>query len=166
MDRDEQMTSGAGHQVVRADHGDRAGRAWRMRVAGATWDEIAAAVGYANGANAFRAVKRFFNRVPEPDRELVRSTWRERHETLWRISLEDAAKRRPGAVRAAVALARSAAQLDGLDAPSRLELVNPDAREFEQVLEELRRRTGVGSPEPDLETIVDAEVVEIDDDRR
>lgn len=88
--------------VVRADHGDRASRAWRLRAAGMQWDEIAETVGYANDSNAIRAVKAFFGTLPTPDRELTRAVWRERHERLWRLALEDAEANRTGALRAAV----------------------------------------------------------------
>ena len=66
-----------------------------MRVAGAPREEIAAVVGYSCDANAIRAVKRVFGRLPTPDREMVREVWRERHEVVWRIALQDAEPPQP-----------------------------------------------------------------------
>jgi hypothetical protein len=106
-------------------------------MAGESWAEVAAQLGYANQSNAYRAVRRYFGTVPQPNRDDLRLLWRERHEVLWRIAYADALSRRPGAVRAATALARSAAQLDGLDEATRIavELAPEEERRIATIIE-------------------------------
>jgi hypothetical protein len=119
---------------MRADAAERAMRAWSMRVRGETWQQIAVELGYQNDANVIRAVRRYFGTLPELYREDLRALWRERHEVVWRIALDDVLSRRPGAVRAATAVARSASQLDGLDSPQRFEVAMTDDQERELAL--------------------------------
>lgn len=152
----------AGRQLTRADALDRAGKAWRLRVSGAPWAEIAATLGYANDANVIRAVRSSFGKLPQPDREELRTMWRERHEVLYRIAATDAEDRRPGAVRSAVAVARSAAQLDGLDAPTKVQ-ISPASEEFERVMALVMGRGAAVPVEGDIfeiEGVVDAEIVD------
>lgn len=99
--------------------------------------------GFASAATACRAVSRYFGTLPQHDREESRTLWRARMEQLWRLSLRDATEQRPGAVRASVAIAQRVAQMDGLDAPTRLEIRDPDALEFEQVVAALAAANGV-----------------------
>lgn len=131
MSDDNEMTTGS--EVVRADAAARAVRAWHLRISGVPWDEVAEVCGFANASNALRAVRNYLGELPQMDREDVRRLWRTRHEELWRLAQRDAHDRRAGAVRSAVAVARSAAQLDGLDAPTNV-VVSPDAEAFERVV--------------------------------
>ncbi len=123
--------------ATRADAATRAHRAWAARVAGGNWAEVAEVCGFASPGNACRAVRAYFGQLPELDRDELRGLWRERHEVMWRQSQRAVRDEKPGALRAAVAVARSAAQLDGLDAPSRVELVTPDAEAFERAVDML-----------------------------
>ncbi|WZO56837.1 hypothetical protein MRBLWH10_001670 [Microbacterium sp. LWH10-1.2] len=127
---------------------------------GSTWDEIAAAVGYANGPNALRAVRNYVGRLPEPSMPELRSLWRERLEFLWPVAVRDAESGKPGAMRAAVAVAQRAAQLDGLDQPQRVE-VNASAAEIAQLVNLLSRSQG-GATEADVFEldVIDAEVID------
>lgn len=138
--------------TVRADAATRAHRAWAARAAGGTWAEVADLCGYASPGNACRAVSAYFGQLPQLDREELRALWRERHELMWRQSQRAVRDDKPGALRAAVAVARSASQLDGLDQPSRVELVTPDAEEFDRVVEVLllAHRGGAGPEEADV----------------
>lgn len=102
----------------RADAATRAQRAWTARVVGATWDEAADVAGFAHASSTVRAVRAYFGRLPVLDADERRELWRERLEVLWRASVKDVRQQRPGAVRAAVAVAQRAAALDGLDAPT------------------------------------------------
>jgi hypothetical protein len=116
---------------IRADALHRADEAWRLRVLGASWAEVAEAVGYANPENAIRAVRETFGIVPEPDRSEYRRLWRERLERLWRQAYSDALDRQPGAVTAAVRIVETAMRLDGLAAPSEVIVHNPPGAEIE-----------------------------------
>lgn len=143
----------------------RVADAWSMRVRGATWDEIAAALGYANGPNALRAVRNFAGSLPQPEMPELRSLWRERLEFLWPIAARDVEAGKPGAMRAAVAVAQRAAQLDGLDAPQRVQVESADAAELAAMVGALLAAQGsdadvLESSIWDGEEIEDAEVVD------
>ncbi|MGN7977476.1 hypothetical protein ACTJJ4_07880 [Microbacterium sp. 22195] len=153
MSDDKQLTTRTPHANAKAMQ--RVADAWAMRVRGATWDEVAEAVGYANGPNALRAVRNFVGGLPELQTSELRSLWRERMEFLWPIAVEDAKSGKPGAMRAAVAVAQRAAQLDGLDQPQRVE-VSADAGELSQMVHALLAAKGAGATEAD---IFDAEIV-------
>jgi len=91
-------------------------------------------------------VKAFYGTLSELDQEEPRGLWRARHEQLWRPSQRAIHDDKPGSLRAAVAVARSAAQLDGLDQPTRVELRQPDAEQFEAVVDMLvLSHRGVGA---------------------
>ncbi|MFB8386795.1 hypothetical protein ACFC3F_06605 [Microbacterium sp. NPDC055910] len=139
---------------TRGDAMQRAAQAWHLRVLGKTWAEIAEAVGFANDANAIRAVRRFVGRLPEPSADEARTVWRERMEYLWSVAARDAAAGRPGALRAGVAVADRASKLDGLDAPQRF-AVTPNEAELNRLVDMLVARSG-------HEEISDAEVIDLD----
>lgn len=150
---------------TRADAAERASTAWRMRVAGHGWDDIARTLGMKGGAPAaHRAVSRYFGRVPQPDREMLREVARQRTEMLWLRAAEKVEEApSPATIRAAVAVLERAAKLDGLDAPSRVE-INPDNAEFIALVEAAARGMGIAAPvEADIfsaEFVEDAEIVE------
>lgn len=91
-------------------------------------------------------MREYLGTLPQPDREEARAVWRARIELLWIEAMEDVYSRRPGALRAAAALAQGAAQLDGLDAPSRVELYSPTEHEYGAVVQRMvelhREQTG------------------------
>ncbi|WP_156759646.1 hypothetical protein [Microbacterium karelineae] len=122
---------------VKADAARRASEAWSLRVAGFTWEEIADQVGFSDAPGAHRAVKNFFDDVPQPDREQLRELARERGEALWKQAFADALEQRPGAVRAAVAVMQRQAALDGLDAPTRTEVSLETDREIDELVAEV-----------------------------
>ncbi|GAB3599403.1 hypothetical protein GCM10027408_20340 [Microbacterium tumbae] len=144
---------------TRADAADRASKAWRMRVAGGGWDDIAKALGMRGGAPAaYRAVKNYFGSVPQPDREMLREIARQRGERLWlraAAAVEDAPT--PAAIRAAVSVLERAARLDGLDQPTRV-AVAPDDEQFTALVEAAAR--GLGLPLPEEANIFDPEYVD------
>lgn len=139
--------------------------AWAMRVRGAEWGEIARAVGYANPQNAMRAVRNYAGRLPEPQMAELRSLWRERLEFLWPTAVRDVESGKPGGMRAAVAVAQRAAQLDGLDQPQRVE-VSASSSELTEMVRALVEAKGQRAIEEasiwDDDEIEDAEVVEDD----
>lgn len=130
--------------------------AWSMRIRGASWAEVARALGYSSPGNACRAVKNYVGSLPEPEMHELRSMWRERLESLWPIARRDVEDGRPGAMRAAVAVAQRAAQLDGLDQPQRVE-VSGGADELNAMVRVILAAQGEADDEAD---IFDAEVVD------
>lgn len=150
---------------TRADAAERASKAWRMRVAGGTWDDIAKALGMRGGAPAaYRAVKNHFGKVPQPDREMLREVARQRGERLWLralAALEEAPS--PAAIRAAVAVLDRAARLDGLDAPTQVAIGSVDDASFQMFVDAAARGLGLAMPEEAnifADEYVDAEVVD------
>lgn len=142
----------------RADALARAERAWHARLLGASWADAARVAGYSSRSNAQRAVKRVFGRLPAIEIEEMKHLWRERLEVIWRQAMLDLKEQRPGAVTAAVRVEQAAAQLDGLDAPSRLRVgVDPTQ---EQIDEWLDRMVGPRHSDEEADIFEDAEVVE------
>jgi AraC-like DNA-binding protein len=161
MTGDNLVTTGAG---TRAKAAEKASRAWRLRVAGADWAMIAREVGYANSSNAYRAVQRFFGQVPDVDREMLRGVARARGEALWLRAFTEVerSKGAPAAVRAAVAVLERHARLDGLDAPSQVEVRSPESEQFQAFVDAAARGMGLALPaEADIfaTEYVDADVV-------
>lgn len=109
-------------KAQRADTMERAHKAWHARLAGATWRQAAEVAGYANGDIAATAVKRVYGKVPPLEREALRTLWRERLELAWRQAVVDMTEQRPGAITAAVRIASAAAALDGLNAPTQVDV--------------------------------------------
>lgn len=139
----------------RAAYMQRVADAYGMRVRGAGWAEIARATGYSTPQNAMRAVKSYTGKLPTIEStDQLRSLWRDRLEFLWPLAVRDAEDGRPGAMRAAVAVADRAAKLDGLDSPLRVE-ISPDEAELEAVVNRIVAMSGERE-------IVDAEVIELE----
>lgn len=139
----------------RARYHQRVADAWAMRVRGADWASIATAVGYSSPQNAMRAVRTYVGKLPVIESsDDLRSLWRERLEYLWPLAARDVEAGRPGALRGAVAVVQRAAQLDGLDAPTRFE-VTPGEAELERMVVAYVERMG-GTP------VEDADVLELE----
>jgi AraC-like DNA-binding protein len=144
--------------AVRADAAQRAQRGWALRVA-ASWAQVAEAVGYTSATIACRAVRRYFGRLPQPSHDELRDLWRERQEFLGGQNAKAVREGAPGSVRAAVAIIRSTAQLDGLDAPARFQVETPDSERILAIVREIEEaRRGVTAHE--AEDIWDAEIEE------
>ena len=112
--------------VVRGDALARAEQAWRARVAGGTWRQVAEVSGYADGPAACHAVKAIYGELPTEQREDLRALWRARLELLWAQALRDATERRPGAVTAGVRVAGMALTLDGLAEATKVDVTVSD----------------------------------------
>jgi hypothetical protein len=147
---DEGQTMGG----TRGDALQRAADAWALRIQGKTWAQIAAALGYAYAGNAARAVRAFVGRLPAPDPEQARTLWRERMEHLFSIAADDAAEGKPGALRAAVAIAQRAAAMDGLDAPAKM-MLTADERQLEALAQTILARSGHAE-------VLEADVLELE----
>ena len=107
-------------RLRRADAQRRTAEAWRLRTeVGLGWDAIAERVGYANGPNAVRAVRRWRNSLPALDVSRMRDEAIARGEWLIRKAAEDVEQDKPGAVTHMVRAEGRLASLIGLDAPKR-----------------------------------------------
>jgi len=124
-----------GEPKIRADHLQRAEIGWRARVAGATWKQVAEVAGYASAPNALRGVRDGLGSIPQVDVQEMRVLWRDRLEVMWQQTLRDMREQKPGAVTAGVRVATAAAALDGLNAPTKVEVAV--AEQFEMVVAEL-----------------------------
>lgn len=144
---------------VRSDVVDRTSRAWAARLAGASWTQAAEVAGYTDEANCRRAVRSVFGELPKVEREDLRHLWRDRLELVWRQVVRDMHEKVPGSVVAAVRVAQAAARLDGLDAPSRVTLIDPTQEEIERFITDV-----LGPRHSDLEADIfeDAEAIEVE----
>lgn len=111
---------------VTSDHAVKAEKAWRARVAGATWRQAAQMSGYSDAQAAIKAVRTFYGTVPREEREELRRLWRDRLEVAWRQVQRDMADQRSGAVTASVRVATAAVALDGLAEPVRVDMTISD----------------------------------------
>lgn len=96
-----------------------------MRRQGATYRQIAAALGLANPGNAHRMIREELNALREQCRESVaelRELELERLDLLWRALMPAVAKGDTRAVLACVALSKRRCALLGLDKPQKLEM--------------------------------------------
>lgn len=120
---------------IRADAQKRAVTAYSARLAGGTWSEVASVAGYATEKGARRAVQRVFENTPAPDIEHQRILLRDRADALYRLALKDAHDRRPGAIAAAVRVLEMLARIDGLNAPTKLSLIDPTQEQIDEYLD-------------------------------
>lgn len=148
--------------VVRADAAQRAQRAWTARVSGSTWEEAAQLAGYADAATACRGVKNYFGSLPVVERDDLRDVWRARMELLWKYAARDAKSGKSGALRAGAAIAQRAAAMDGLDAPTNINLTTVDVGELAAMVDALLRANGGQEVEANIWDAdpIDAEVIE------
>lgn len=89
--------------------------------------------------------------------------WRERLELLYKQALADVHEQRPGAVTAAVRIAQVAAKLDGLDAPTQVDISNPSVRELEEWVDALMALSRPAIEEGDILAGDDDEILDDDD---
>lgn len=132
----------------------RAADAWSLRVAGLSWHDVAQEAGYANAPNAVRAVRSYAGSLPAPVHDELRAMMRARSEAIWQQAFADVLQQRPGAVRAAVAVLQRQAQLDGLDAPTRVE-ITPTEQQYQELVEIYMRAKG-------LAPVIEYDVLELD----
>lgn len=95
--------------------------------------------------------------MPTVKRDDLRNLWRDRLEGIWRQAFKDALEGRPGAITAAVRVHQAAALLDGLNAPSVLELSTPSQHEIDTFVAEIIKAQGGELEESD---IFEGEIVE------
>ncbi len=109
------VASGSG-PVVRAAAEERGRRAYELRLAGHSYDEIAELVGFASKQSAHRAVKRWADSVPQPDLEVMRAESSAVLSFARAHTMRAVEEKASGAVRDLVAVEARLAALHGLDA--------------------------------------------------
>lgn len=150
----------------------RSQAATALRVHGAPYSEIANTLGFASAAEARREVEAVLASTVDETKDYLalRALEGLRLEGLYRAVAERALDGKDpdqlGFHRAAVSVLDRIIKLHGLDAPQRLELINPGAEEFERVLGQMRKMvTSEEGAEPDIFTLepLDADWEEGDD---
>jgi hypothetical protein len=115
---------------------EKEAKALELRKAGATYEKIAAALGYAGRDGAYRAVNRALADLTQEPAEELRTLELERLDAmqlaLWRVAMDTGNRQQPRAVEMVLAVMARRAALLGLDAPKR--------RIVEQYSEEIGQR--------------------------
>lgn len=148
---------------------DRKGRqeaAIALRIAGATYTEIANTLEYANASHARRAVESgLAATVSKEDRAQMRFIASRRLERilrgLWSKSTDENSEEHIPAARTALAVIDRHIKLNGLDAPSEHIVYNPAPREIEEWVRKMTHNI-VGST-PEERDIIEAEYTEVYD---
>jgi hypothetical protein len=103
------------HSPRRVEAKKRATQAMELRLAGATYDEIAEALGWKDKSSAYRAVARGIDRMMEEPTERVRKMQNRRYERLLRAVWPSAVKGDYQAVQRAESLLDKLSRLNGFD---------------------------------------------------
>lgn len=120
-------------------------RALQMRKGGATYEQIAAQVGYASKATAYKAVRDELRALPADDAGELRTLERSRLDALLTAAWSKAMRGDLWAVDRCLRIMERRAALEGLDAPQvqRVEVITRDVIEAE--IERLSRELGYAS---------------------
>jgi len=134
------------------DRPSRQEAAVALRIAGATYAEIARTLDYSNNTRARQAVERALaSSVGEDDREQMRFIEGRRLErllrSLWKKATDEEGEEQLAAARTALAVIDRHAKLYGLDAPTVHAVYSPTATEMEQWLAGVAERVREGQPE-------------------
>lgn len=101
---------------------DRAYRAWQLKLEGETWEDIADAEGWPNGAAAAAEVRRYLDEgraaLSGFKQREIKALWEGRLENLYRYALPAAKDGKVPSLMACLAVARQAMVLHQLDKPS------------------------------------------------
>lgn len=155
-----------GSNVARARE-RKANAAIQLRIAGASWDEVAQALGYPTARHALVATEKALERElkTEENQMAMRSLAGKRLERLlrgvWTKAIDPANPEHLVAVDRARLIIDRHAKLYGLDAPTEVVVTNPSQQELEKWV-----ATVIGQSRPALEEadIFDAEVLGDDED--
>jgi hypothetical protein len=145
-----------------ADRSQRQDAAVAMRIAGATYGEIAKALEYRSAQDARLAVERALAQsVGDDDREKQRYLTARRLErllrALWRKATDESSMEQLPAVRASLAVIDRYARLYGLDAPTEMVVYTPSRLEIERFVASVS--ASMNSELPSEADIVEGEVV-------
>jgi hypothetical protein len=146
---------------------DRKGRqesAIALRIAGASYTEVAQVLGYASAARARQSVEAgLAATVGEEDRAQQRFLASRRLERLlrglWKKSTDEESEDQIPAARTALAIIDRHIKLNGLDAPSEHIIYNPGQKEIEAWVMKMTQQV-VGST-PEERDIIEAEYAEV-----
>ena len=105
---------------------ERARQALELRIAGATFDQIAVQLGYASKAGAYLAVKAALDRVPAAEVAEYRRLNLERLNRLRLHNQPGIQAGETGAMHMEISIQEREAKYLGLDAPVKQELTGPD----------------------------------------
>jgi hypothetical protein len=104
----------------------RAGEAFSLSLAGVSYGEIAQRLGYGNMGNAFRAVQRYIDQLPDAGNTARRrSVEHQRLDSVWKMAYAKAEEGDVPAMRVLVEISRRRSLLDGLDRPTVLQIDGP-----------------------------------------
>jgi hypothetical protein len=136
-----------------------------LRLAGATYDEIAQALGYVSGASALTAVEKVLaGQATGEDQGRMRTIASMRYERLiravWTKATNPEHPEQLAAVRAARELIDRHVALNGLALPSQVIVHTPSTQELQRWVAEVSRLTMPEVQEPD---IFDAELTDDDE---
>lgn len=134
------------------DRPTRAEAAVALRIAGATYSEIARTLGYSNITRARQAVEQALAAsVGDDDRERMRFIEGRRLERLlrglWHKATDEEGEEQLAAARTALAVIDRHAKLYGLDAPTVHAIYSPTQTEMEQWLAGIAAQVREGQPE-------------------
>jgi hypothetical protein len=134
------------------DRPTRAEAAVALRIAGATYSEIARTLGYSNITRARQAVEQALaSSVGDDDRERMRFIEGRRLERLlrglWHKATDEENEEQLAAARTALAVIDRHAKLYGLDAPTVHAIYSPTQTEMEQWLAGIAAQVREGQPE-------------------
>jgi hypothetical protein len=131
---------------TKAEAQARAGEAFSLSLAGVSYGEIATRLGYGNMGNAYRAVQRYIDSLPDVGNTARRrAIEHQRLDAVWKMAYAKASTGDVPAMRVLVEISRRRALLDGLDKPTVLQIDGPG---------ETQQQAG-----PTLREVLPAEVV-------
>ena len=164
---DVQVLNDGNKDLVEPKRTNRADAAITLKIAGATYTEIAETVGYKSATQARQAVEEALAAMSGPeDRERLRFLEARRLERLlrglWKKATDDKDEEHLAAARVALAIIDRHSKLYGLDAPQEMVVYTPAAAEIEEwVQRQARQIRGALPEEADvIGEIVEGEIVD------
>jgi hypothetical protein len=111
---------------TKAEAQAKAGEALALHLTGLSYGVIAHRLGYGNMGNAYRAVQRYIDNLPDSGpTSRRRAIEHQRLDLVWRLAYEKAVDGDVPAMRVLVDISRRRSQLDGLDKPTVLQIDGP-----------------------------------------
>lgn len=152
--------------LLKSDRKGRQEAALGLKIAGATYTEIANTLEYASASHARAAVESALaSTVGDDDRERMRFIASRRIERLlrglWAKATDETSEEQIPASRTALALIDRHIKLNGLDAPSEHIIYNPGVREIEDWVKEMT--VTVLDATPEERDIIEAEYAVVDE---